>query len=117
MRKILKKVKETLLYGGLEKEQYRAIAPEIDEANRKSIIILSLACMAILTVRLSLQYSEVPHTNKVVFILAIILFGCMAAANALLKKKPPDRTLFSLFIHSILSLGRHSFLHRGRQHP
>ena len=86
MRKILKKVKETLLYGGLEKEQYRAIAPEIDEANRKSIIILSLACMAILTVRLSLQYSEVPHTHKVVFILAIILFGCMAAANALLKK-------------------------------
>lgn len=41
MREFLKKTIQVLLYGGLEKEQYKRISAEINEANRKSIVVLS----------------------------------------------------------------------------
>lgn len=81
MNRVLGKVKQTLLYGGLEKNQYQTILPEIDEANRKSIVILSIACALFFTVRLCLTYSKVPYINKVLFITAIIIFGIVAVIN------------------------------------
>lgn len=41
MREFWKKAIQVLLYGGLEKEQYKRISAEINEANRKSIVVLS----------------------------------------------------------------------------
>lgn len=41
MREFWKKTTQVLLYGGLEKEQYKRISAEINEANRKSIVVLS----------------------------------------------------------------------------
>ncbi len=87
MSKFWKKAKQTVLYGGLEKEQYQTISPAINEANRKSIVILSAACALIYAVRLCLSYSEVPYTNKVVFIAAIFMFGILAAANTAVRNK------------------------------
>ena len=87
MSKFWKNAKQTVLYGGLEKEQYQTISPAINEANRKSIVILSAACALIYAVRLCLSYSEVPYTNKVVFIAAIFMFGILAAANTAVRNK------------------------------
>ena len=39
INKFFQRVKQLLLYGGLEKKQYEMISSEIDSANRKSIII------------------------------------------------------------------------------
>ena len=33
-----------LLYGGLQRGQYQLISQEIDEANRKSLVIISAVC-------------------------------------------------------------------------
>lgn len=87
MDKFRKKVKQTLLYGGLEKEQYVMISPEINEANRRSMVLLSAACVLFYAVRLCLGYSEVPYTNKVVFIAAIFMFGILALGNTIIKDK------------------------------
>ena len=87
MSKFWKKAKQTVLYGGLEKEQYQTISPAINEANRKSIVILSTACALFFAARLCLGYSEVPYTNKVVFIAAIFMFGILAAANTAVRNK------------------------------
>lgn len=86
MKQMMKKIKETFLYGGLERNQYKAMSAEIDEANRKSIVVLSVSALLIFGVRLCLTYSRVPHTNKVVFMIAIILFALLAGINQLVKK-------------------------------
>lgn len=85
MEKFLKKIKQTLFYGGLEKEQYQMISRGIDEANRKSIVILSFACLLVYALRLSLGYSKVPNTNKIVFATAIFMFGILAVGNTLIR--------------------------------
>lgn len=41
MKKIIITLKELLLYGGLHRKEYKTIEAEIDEANRKSLVILS----------------------------------------------------------------------------
>ena len=79
--RIFQKAKQILLYGGLEKEQYKALSQEINEANRKSIVVLSLACLMVYALRLCLRYSSVPPTNRVIFLSAIVLFGVLAAVN------------------------------------
>ena len=56
MREFWKKTIQVLLYGGLEKEQYKRISAEINEANRKAL----WCCQ---------------HTNKIIFMGAILLFG------------------------------------------
>lgn len=86
MNKFIKKIKETFLYGGLEKDQYKAISADINESNRRSIITLSIVAMLIFGMRLLLKYSEVPYTNKVVFIIAIVIFAFLAIINKLVKK-------------------------------
>lgn len=86
MNKFIKKIKETFLYGGLEKDQYKAISADINESNRRSIITLSIAAVLIFGMRLLLKYSEVPYTNKVVFIIAIAIFAFLVVINKLVKK-------------------------------
>lgn len=85
MNYFFQKLKQILLYGGLEKEQYKMISPEIDEANRKSIVILSFACLLVYSLRLSLKYSTVPTTNKIVFFVGIFLFALLAITNMMIR--------------------------------
>lgn len=92
MNKFFIKLKQLLLYGGLEKEQYRMISSEIDESNRKSIIILSSACLIVYALRLCLSYSAVPDLNRIIFLNAILLFGILAVGNIIVKQS-------SSFVH------------------
>lgn len=85
MNKIAKKLKQLLLYGGIEKEQYKMISSEIDRSNRKSIIILSSACLIVYSLRLCLSYSAVPDVNRIIFLNAILLFGILAIGNILVS--------------------------------
>ena len=85
MNKFFQRVKQLLLYGGLEKKQYEMILSEIDSANRKSIIILSSACLIVYALRLCLTYSAVPELNRVVFLNAILLFGILAVSNVVVQ--------------------------------
>lgn len=85
MNRFFTKLKQLLLYGGLKKEQYKLISPEINESNKKSIIILSSACLIVYTLRLSLTYSAVPDTNRIIFLNAILLFGMLAVGNILVR--------------------------------
>lgn len=83
---MIEKMKQTFLYGGLEREQYKEISAEIDESNRKSVITLSIAAVLIFGVRLLMKYSTVPYTNRVVFGAAILCFALLALVNKLVKK-------------------------------
>lgn len=74
-------LKRLLLYGGLEKENYQQISPEIDEFNRKNLVIISGACAAVYALRLCVTYTRVPYTNKILFITAVILFTLIALIN------------------------------------
>lgn len=85
MNKFFTKLKQLLLYGGLEKEQYQMISSEINESNRKSIIILSSACLIVYAIRLCLTYSAVSGTNRIVFLNAILLFGILAVSNIVVR--------------------------------
>lgn len=85
MNNFFGKLKKLLLYGGIEKEQYRMISSEIDQSNRKSIIILSSACLIIYALRLCLSYSAVPDINRLIFLNAILLFGLLATSNILVS--------------------------------
>ena len=50
MREFWKKTIQVLLYGGLEKEQYKRISAEINEANRKSIVAVSYTHLTLPTI-------------------------------------------------------------------
>ncbi|MBU5482017.1 ATP-binding protein [Blautia sp. MSJ-19] len=88
MKKLLSKSAQLLLYGGLKREQYKLISAEITEANRKSISVLSFACLLVFALRLCLKYSRVPDSNQIVFMAGIILFGVLALANTIIKNAP-----------------------------
>ena len=88
MKKLLSKSAQLLLYGGLKREQYKLISAEITEANRKSISVLSFACLLVFALRLCLKYSRVPDSNQIVFMVGIILFGVLALANTIIKNAP-----------------------------
>ena len=85
MKKLLSKLTQLLLYGGLKKDQYKLISDDITESNRKSISILSFACLLVYALRLCLKYSRVPDSNQIIFIAGIILFGILALTNTLIK--------------------------------
>ena len=74
------KIKRLLLYGGLERSQYRMISREIDEANRRSVVVLSVACLAFFCARM-IGYSTMPHSNRILFPAAVALFGWLALWN------------------------------------
>ena len=70
-----------LLYGGLQREQYQLISPEIDEANRKSLVIISAVCALFYFVRLNLGYSRLPEINRLAYFTAVLIFGGLALSN------------------------------------
>ena len=78
---ITQKFRQLLLYGGLEREQYKAISSAINESNRKSIVVLSTACMLFYALRLCLKYSAVPDTNRIVFLGVIVLFTLLCLSQ------------------------------------
>ena len=80
------KMKQVLLYGGLTREQYRKISPEIDEANRKSVVLLSIACLIFYSIRL-VGYSKMPASNRLLFHVTVALFALLALVNTRFKNK------------------------------
>ena len=80
-----KRLAELTLYGGLPKEEYRRISPEIDEANRKSLVLIAGACALFYLVRLCLSYSQVPELNRIAFRAAVVAFGGIAAVNQVVR--------------------------------
>lgn len=85
-RKWWKTAKNILLYGGLEKDQYQQISTELDEANRKSIVILSTACALVYLVRLCIFYFRISAISRYLFLSAALSFGIIAAGNYFMKK-------------------------------
>lgn len=117
MNKFCQKLKKCLLYGGIKKEQYKMISSEIDKSNRKSIIILSFACIFVFSLRLCLTYSAVPDVNRIIFLNAILLFGILAIGNIIV----PNTHLFVhisayLFLAFFLSVGILSSIGSGSIH-
>ena len=104
MKKWLNKLKELILYGGLQKNQYQMISSDIDESNRKTIVILSGACALVYAIRLSLSFLKVPYINKVIFITGILLFGVLTLLNHFLRN---NRFLihFSAYLFMAVYLG------------
>ena len=104
MKRGLNKLKELMLYGGLQKDQYRMISSSIDEANRKTIVILSCACAIVYAIRLSMFGLKVPYINKIIFMTGILLFGMLALLNHFLKN---NRLLihFSAYLFMAVYLG------------
>ncbi len=74
------KIKRVLLYGGLSREQYKKISPEIDEANRKSVVLLSAACLIFYSIRLA-RYSTMSASNRLLFHMTVVLFALLALVN------------------------------------
>lgn len=85
MKKWLNKLRQIMLYGGLEKEQYRMISKDIDEANRKSVVVLSTACMLIYLLRMNIFNANIPTINRILFLTAILVSGGIAAVNSYVK--------------------------------
>ena len=104
MRKFLDKLKRIMLYGGLEKEQYQLISENISEANRKSLVIISAVCAVIYAIRLNFAYAKIPHINRVLFVVAVCVFGIIAVLNKLIRKKSCFVNL-SAYLFMIVYLG------------
>lgn len=105
MRALLQKCRRLLLYGGLEREQYKRISPNINEANRKSVVMLSVACLIVLALRLCLRYATVPTSNRIVFCCGMVLFGLLAVLNTKVKKQWLIHLSAYLFIAFYLAIG------------
>lgn len=87
MKKWLNKFRQIMLYGGLKKEQYRMISKDIDEANRKSVVVLSTACMLIYLLRMNIFNANIPTINRILFLTAILVSGGIALVNSRVKGK------------------------------
>ena len=96
-----------LLYGGLQKEQYRMISPKIDEANRKSLVLISAACALFYSVRLNLTYSRLSAVNRISYFAAALLFGLVFLLNFRPSRSNRLRINFSayLFLATYLGVG------------
>ena len=114
---ITQKFRQLLLYGGLKREQYKAISSAINESNRKSIVVLSTACALFYALRLCLKYSAVPDTNRIVFLGVIVLFTLLALINAHIKHCPFTVHLSAyLFLAFYLGAGIFSAIGEGSLH-
>lgn len=87
MQKWLNKFCQIMMYGGLEKEQYHMISKDIDEANRKSVVVLSTACLLIYLLRMNIFNTNIPAINRMLFLTAIVLSGGIAIVNTYVKGK------------------------------
>ena len=73
--------RKQLFYGGLERDQYRRISGEINEVNRKSLVMISAFCMLIDLTRLCISFGTIPRVNQIAFSLSVVLFGALALIN------------------------------------
>ena len=76
-----------LLYGGLTREQHDQILPQIDEANRKSLVAFSIAAVLFYFTRLNLSYARLTPAVRLTYITAMILFGSIALANYFFRQR------------------------------
>ena len=81
------KIMNLLLYGGLQKKQYQAICAAIDESNRKTIVILSFACMFVYGFRLCMGFENMPRVNQIIFSFSVLFFAGIAAMNHFFRGK------------------------------
>ncbi len=101
---LLEKAKRLLLYGGLERSQYKLIAREIDESNRRSIVVLSAACLLFFLLRM-LRFSTMPRNNQIIFPLAVALFAGLAILNHRCRKPWVVHVSAYLFLAFYLGTG------------
>ena len=81
IQKGLHKLHKVLLYGGLEKDQYNQISAQIDEANRKSVALVSGACALVYLVRLLLIVAGHMQRNTWIYATAVLIFGAVSLLN------------------------------------
>ena len=87
MGKFGKKLKEFIFFNGLEEEQIQLISKDIDNSNRKSLVVLSIACAVIYSIRLILAQIYVPTENTLLYGIGIGFFCCLVIVNKLIKNK------------------------------
>ena len=75
MGKLGKKLKEFIFFNGLEEEQIQLISKDIDDSNRKSLVVLSIACAVIYSIRLILAEIYVPTENTLLYGIGIAFFA------------------------------------------
>ena len=87
LRYLWARLVQLLLYGGLTREQYHRIAPEIDEANRKSLVAIPGVCALFYLIRLNLSYSHLPPLNRLTYLTAVLLFSLVALLNHIFRAR------------------------------
>ena len=75
------KLAKILLYGGLERTQCDQIEGQLDEANRKSVALVSAACAVVFLVRLAAGLAIGLSRNQTAYLIAVVLFAFVAAVN------------------------------------
>ena len=83
--KAVHKIHKILLYGGLEKDQYSQISAQLDEANRKSVALVSGACAVVYLVRLLLIAAGHMQRNTWIYATAVLAFGIISLVNTRIK--------------------------------
>ena len=74
----LHKIYKVLVYGGLERSQCDQIEDQLDDANRKSVALVSAACAVVFLLRLVFGMALGIYRNQVTYIVAVLLFGFVA---------------------------------------
>lgn len=103
------KLKDTLLYGGISREQYQVIKEDINNYNRKTLIQTTLfgSLVGLSLLIVSCFPSTMISSNRLIYFWVTVILLLMAAAAIFLTKKCStlleiERTLFML---SMLGVG------------
>ena len=75
------KLYKVLVCGGLERSQCDEIESQLDDANRKSVTLVSTACALVLLARLIIEWSMGNPHNRMTYIVAVLLFILVAAVT------------------------------------
>ncbi len=79
--KVAHKIHKILLYGGLERSQCEQIEDQLDEANRKSVALVSTACAVVFLVRILIGLARQNNRNQLTFIVGVLLFAIVAVVT------------------------------------
>ena len=79
--KVAHKIHKILLYGGLERPQCEQIEDQLDEANRKSVALVSTACAVVFLVRILIGLARQNNRNQITFIVGVLLFAIVAVVT------------------------------------
>ena len=75
------KLYKVLVCGGLERSQCDEIESQLDDANRKSVRLVSTACALVFLARLIIEWSMGNPHNRMTYIVAVLLFILVAAVT------------------------------------